>query len=736
MPSKDLEQAFLDAALEAREADPNSFLGALDAAVQAAALHPGTRIVVAVLNNPPWSSEADRTLEHLTDMCRAGGVRVSVLDVGDPTAGNVSAPLETLAKKTGGAWARDSKTLESSVDMIAPPPEPESKQPETPAPSQETGPGNGMQFHIPVHTRFIRTSSTGTPNTGAGASMTGGNTDQDGVMMTERAHEANDATGPMRGLLMVESPLNALKFEIDDSTGTFQARARITSKVLNEKGRPVWSAQKEVNLHGPLRKLEARRKGGMFFMREITLPGGEHYTLEATVEDLLANTSGTIKTPLRTGRGAPGLMASDALFVRPLSNAADRLEADSVFSYDGEALCPNLNPVFQAEEPINLQLYFVLYPDTYGQQPDLSVELRRDGKVVGRMPIQFKNQIFDQSRDGKTGTIGGKGSAIVGGKAHEFPYLANIKGARLGPGNYEAVVTIRQGRSVITRNVSFRVTGEASSVVSAAGSKPGLSVRPEAEEAEIVLPEIEPATVDSSGLAMSTEEQKRLWEEAASNALNYSSHLPNFRCTQETHRFTALAKTPDQLKEADSFKDELTYEDGKESYQTLEINGVKAEKSREDLKGVHSRGEFGTMLRGLFEPEAGTRYKWAGRAMAMGVLCQVFELEVTQEKTNFSLTHNGRRERVGYTGRLFVDEETGLVRRLTIQGVRLPKDFALQTPSLSLEYAMVRIGTDDYLLPLRSVLQLRQLKLFVRNETVFGNYRKFEASSEIKYENK
>ena len=68
--------------------------------------------------------------------------------------------------------------------------------------------------------------------------------------------------------------------------------------------------------------------------------------------------------------------------------------------------------------------------------------------------------------------------------------------------------------------------------------------------------------------------------------------------------------------------------------------------------------------------------------------------------------------------------------------VRLPKDFALQTPSLSLEYAMVRIGTDDYLLPLRSVLQLRQLKLFVRNETVFGNYRKFEASSEIKYENK
>ena len=135
--------------------------------------------------------------------------------------------------------------------------------------------------------------------------------------------------------------------------------------------------------------------------------------------------------------------------------------------------------------------------------------------------------------------------------------------------------------------------------------------------------------------------------------------------------------------------------------------------------GIRSRNEFGSMLRGLFDPDAAASYKWAGRAMAMGVLCQVFDVEVSRPKSNFMLNYGGRREMAGYTGHVFIDEETGMVRRLTIQGVGLAKEFGLQSPALSLDYGMVKIGKDDYLLPLRSVLQLRHAKAFVRNETVF-----------------
>ena len=142
------------------------------------------------------------------------------------------------------------------------------------------------------------------------------------------------------------------------------------------------------------------------------------------------------------------------------------------------------------------------------------------------------------------------------------------------------------------------------------------------------------------------------------------------------------------------------------------------------------------MLAGLFDPAVGASYKWAGRAMAMGVLCQVFEVSVRRSKASFTLSHNGRYEPVGYTGRVFIDEDTGLVRRLTIQAVGASKDFPLQSTAFSLEYGMVRIGQADYLLPLRSVLQLRQVKNFVRNESVFRDYRKFEAASQVKFDNK
>jgi hypothetical protein len=367
----------------------------------------------------------------------------------------------------------------------------------------------------------------------------------------------------------------------------------------------------------------------------------------------------------------------------------------------------------------------------------MSMEILHEGRVVARLPLEFKGALASQAREGASSKIGGRADNMSGGQAKEFPYLADLKGAKFPPGDYQGVISIRQAKSVIKRVVAFKVVGNASAqpVEVAGGPKTSLVTRDDAEDAAVVLPDIEPATVDSSGLKMAPDEQKRLWDEAAKNALGYLEHLPNFRCTQETHRFTAPLKTPDQLKEADSFKDDLVYEDGKERYRTIEINGVKADNAPAGNQGIHSRNEFGSMLRGLFDPDVAASYKWAGRAMAMGVLCQVFDVEVSKAKSNFALHYGGRRELAGYSGRVFIDEETGMVRRLTIQGVGLPKEFGLQSPALSLDYGMVKIGKDDYLLPLRSMLQLRHAKAFVRNESVFRGYRKFEAESEIKFQN-
>jgi hypothetical protein len=550
----------------------------------------------------------------------------------------------------------------------------------------------------------------------------------------EVSYWPNDPHAPLQGLVTVESPLTALRFAIDDTTGTYQARARITVMVRNVNGAVIWTARKDVSIHGPMQKLAARREGSMFFMRGVTMVGQGPFTMEAKVEDLVGNTSGTIQTPLRVGKNAPGLVATDALVVRPFKGAADMFEADQVLSYDGEALSPVLDPVFRADRPVDLQIYLRLYPDIHGSPLDLSMEVMTEGRVVARMPLPFKGALSSTAREGPTSGASGS-SNMVGGQAREFPYLVNLKGAKFPAGDYQGIISIRQGKSVIRRVVAFKVIGDgpkATTVASATG--PGVSAAADdAENGAVVLPDIEPATIDSSGLKMHDVDQKQLWDAAAKSAMGYLDQLPNFRCVQERHRFTAPAKTPDQLKEADSYLDELIFEDGKERYQRLESNGVKADNAPNEDKGISSRNEFGSLLRGLFDPDVAASYRWAGRSMTLGVLCQVFEFDVSRAKSNFVLHYGNDVASVAYSGRVFIDEESGMVRRLTIQGTGLAKEFGLQSPSISLDYGMVKIGEKDYLLPLRSTLQLRKAKVFVRNETVFRGYHKFQAESQVKF---
>ena len=116
---KELEQAFTDAALAAREADPPSFLITLDSAAQAAALSPGARIVVAVLNSPPFSSEGEHALEHLAEVCQGKYVRVLVLDIAEGSKSVPNAALNTLATRPAARGCGRPERLEPNVTTVS-----------------------------------------------------------------------------------------------------------------------------------------------------------------------------------------------------------------------------------------------------------------------------------------------------------------------------------------------------------------------------------------------------------------------------------------------------------------------------------------------------------------------------------------------------------------------------------------------------------------------------------------
>ncbi len=305
---------------------------------------------------------------------------------------------------------------------------------------------------IPVYARFVRTSLTGSMSSSVvqRADQVSSSMGDNNTVTGERLYSSNELSAPMRGLVVVEVPLISLKFATEK--GNYLARARVTATVLDSNGHAAWSQQKESAIKGKESRLDARRQGSLFFVREVTLPGGSSYTVDAKVEDLQAASSGTFQGPLKPAVGAPGLNASDAFFVRKFDGAVDKYEADQIISYEGNALSPILDPVFPAGREFGIQMFFIMYPDILGSTPDVKLELRRGEQVVSQGALPFKTKMRETAVEGKI-------ADMTNGRAHEFPYLADMKFNQLPAGDYEAVISIRQSRSTITRSVPFKVAG-------------------------------------------------------------------------------------------------------------------------------------------------------------------------------------------------------------------------------------------------------------------------------------
>ncbi len=421
MTAKDIEAALLDAARASAQIDVMTFLNVLDKATYAAARHPGKRVLVAIVESPALSGEAENRLKQTIEFCRSNAVRVVVLDPtssGQPGGGQA---LKSLASDTGGILAADPQALGASLLILAP-------EEKAGSESDAAKPAASAAASVPVHARLIRKRAKWKP----------GSIDSD--------------MGPMQGAMLVETPIAAL--QLDDKDGYFQLRAVLSAEVKNADGKSVWQAKKEFNLKVPSRKVEERRAGNLYFIREVQLPGGK-YTLEAVVQDLNSGKSWNFSEPLRASSNLPGFSVSDAFFVRKLNESSDKFEGDQGLNYEGRALAPLLDPAFQADRPFDLELYFIMYPDLRGGQPQISVEILRDGQTVGRSQLALNDSIRDNSREGQD--VGSGAGAKNGEQKGEFPYIAAIRNATFSAGQYEARVTVRQDKQTITRSVSFRV---------------------------------------------------------------------------------------------------------------------------------------------------------------------------------------------------------------------------------------------------------------------------------------
>src|SRR5581483_2095243 len=232
----------------------------------------------------------------------------------------------------------------------------------------------------------------------------------------------------------------------------------------------------------------------------------------------------------------------------------------------------------------------------------------------------------------------------------------------------------------------------------------------------------------------SSEEQARVIHEVRENALNYSKNLPDFICTQVTRRYY----DPSGLEfwqMSDVITARLSYFEQKEEYKLIMVNNQVTNEPYSSLRGAVSYGEFGSMLREIFEPESKTDFQWERWATLRGKRTHVFSYRVAQPNSRWSINYERTTEVTpGYRGLIYVEKASNTVLRITLEAEDIPPSFPVQQASTVLDYDYSRVGDGNFLLPLRGVMRMRSDKLLTKNEMEFRLYRKFSSESTITFE--
>ena len=153
------------------------------------------------------------------------------------------------------------------------------------------------------------------------------------------------------------------------------------------------------------------------------------------------------------------------------------------------------------------------------------------------------------------------------------------------------------------------------------------------------------------------------------------------------------------------------------------------------LGGATSTGEFGSMMKEIFEPHTEARFEWDHWGTLRGRPSLVFRYHVEQSRSGWGLDYERKMHIMpAYSGLVYIDKDLHLVTRVTLDAENIPASFPIRKAETILDYDFVDIAGHQFLLPLKSQTDMSADGVLTRNEIQFALYRKYSTESEIKYD--
>jgi hypothetical protein len=243
----------------------------------------------------------------------------------------------------------------------------------------------------------------------------------------------------------------------------------------------------------------------------------------------------------------------------------------------------------------------------------------------------------------------------------------------------------------------------------------------------------------------SSEEQAAIIDEVREYALSYTRGLPDFICTQVTRRFAAPATgtryggaaggTPSWQK-LDELTIRLSYFGQKEEYKLILVNNSPVSQDYGKLGGATSYGDFGSMMKEIFEPSTQARFEWDHWGTLRGQRVMAFNYSVEQAHSQWHIIARDAGAEIvpAYHGMVEVDKDSHAILRVTLDADSLPAGFPIRRAKETLDYDFQDISGRTFLLPLKGQVEMAGGDYLSLNILEFHLYRKYSAESEIKYD--
>jgi hypothetical protein len=238
-------------------------------------------------------------------------------------------------------------------------------------------------------------------------------------------------------------------------------------------------------------------------------------------------------------------------------------------------------------------------------------------------------------------------------------------------------------------------------------------------------------TARDSGRVAASDEILQAAREAA--AL-FTASLPNYTVQQATTRYFST-NGPKDWQVLNEVTAEVSYVDGKEEYRNFQIDGRPATQPVEQT-GTWSNGEFGTALEDLLSEQTDAQFARRADAVLASRPAYAFTFSVTQANSHWVIESPDKRKySPAYNGRVWIDKETRRVLRIEQRALAIPPDFPIAQAEAMLQYAYVRIEQKLHLLPSGAEVTgcTGVTNACTRNVIEFRNYRKFTATSTVKF---